>query len=136
MKKEFYGYEGQERLSSEPEEVVTDLVTGEKDYQDYPIKVYVFKPMVVIDNDWEYAKSILGDLLENLDDEYGDPDGDSTEPTDKMEKASLELAKVMREEYTSWMCEATGEVLEFSRKEAREIVGGLQEESEESDGDI
>ena len=119
----YYGQEEQEILSSEPEDVVIDLITREKDYKGYPIKIYVFKQMEPFKDDEYYAKSILDDLLEDLDDEYGDPDGDNTEPTDNMKKASLSLAKVMKEEYRSWMCEPTGEVLEFSKKDAIRIAG-------------
>ncbi len=123
MKKEYYGYEGQERLVDDPADVVDNLVTGEEDYQDYPIKVHVFRPMEAIGSPTDYAIRILEELLETLDDEYGDPDGDNTKPTKKMREASLELAKVMKEEYVSWMCEPTGEVLEFSKEDALKIVG-------------
>ncbi len=123
MKKEFYGYDGQERLVDDPAEVVVALIEGERDYQGFPIKVHVFRPMDPFSDIEKYSKWILDDILETLDDEYGDPDGDHTEATEKMKGAMMELAKVMKAEYKPWMCEPTGEVLEFSRKEAHEIVG-------------
>ena len=120
---EFYGYDGQERLSSEPEDVVIDLITGEEDYQGYPIKVHVFKPIEIIKDVESYVESMLDTLLENLDEEYGDPDNDYTEPTEKIKKSALDLARTIKEEYVSWMCEPTGEVLEFSKEDALKIVG-------------
>ena len=47
----------------------------------------------------------LEPLLECLDEEHGDPDGDSTEPTERMKAAEAEFHKVVLEEYESWACE-------------------------------
>ena len=117
---EFYGYEGQERLSSSIEDVIEYFLEDEE-YSDFPIKVYVFKPMDAVGDIENYSKDILEDILLSLDEDYGDPCGNYTEPTDAMEKASLELAKIIAKEYNVWSCEETGEVLEFSETEARKI---------------
>ncbi len=126
MGKEFYGYDGQERLVNDPAEVVIDLVTGKEDYQGFPIKVHVFRPMNAIVDVEYYSTNITDRLLEDLDEEYGDPDGDYTQATDNMAAAARALAKVIKEEYQPWMCEPTGEVLEFSKEEALKIVGDPQ----------
>ncbi len=119
----YYGYEGQERLYSEPEEVIEYLLEGEEDYQNFPIEVYVFKPMIPFSDNREYAKNFIEDLLENLDDVYGDPEGDPTEATENIIIAATKLAKVIAEEYKSWMCEPTGEILKYSKPEAYNMIG-------------
>lgn len=50
------------------------------------------------------ADSILERVLENLDDEYGDPD-DRTTPTPAMKKAAKAFVAVIRDEYKVWSCE-------------------------------
>lgn len=131
MSKEFYGYKGQESLYSDPEEVVMDLMENE-DYSDFPIKVYVFKPMSITSNVEKFSKYILEDIIENLDDHYGDPDGGTTEPTDRMKKASLELANAIVDDYQSWACEPTGEVIEYSKEAAELICSGYMLEQSEN----
>ena len=120
---QYYGYDGQERLDTDPEDVIIYLLEGEEDYQDFPIKVYVFKPMNASKDIKRLSENLLRDLLENIDEDYSDPDGDYTKPTDAMLKAVDVFAKVVKDEYTPWMCEQTGEVLEFSKEEAFKIVG-------------
>lgn len=46
----------------------------------------------------------LNDILEGLDEEYGNPEGDYTKPTDAMKKAQEVFLKVVAEEYSSWAC--------------------------------
>ena len=121
MIEKHYGHEGQERLSSSAEDVVLQLLEDEN-YADFPIEVFVYKPMDAVGDIEKYSKSILEDLLENLDENYGDPDGDLTEPTDNMKKASLELAKTIAREYNVWSCEKTDETINFTEAEARKIV--------------
>lgn len=53
-------------------------------------------------------RRLLADLLDQLDEEYGDPDGDgdSSKPTPAMVAAAEELAAVIRREYQPCLCEA------------------------------
>ena len=118
---EFYGYDGQERLSRDAEDVVRDLME-DAEYSNFPIKVHVFESQEPFKNSEKFANSILEDILENLDENYGDPDSNGTEPTENMKKASLELTKVLTKEYHVWMCEPTGKILEFSEDEVRKIA--------------
>lgn len=120
MMVEYYGCKDQERLDSSPDEVVERLMQDE-DYSEFPIKVYVFRPMDIAKDENSLSKDILEDIIERLDEEYGDPDGDYTEPTEDMKKASLELAKVILRDYKSWMCEETGEILEYSKEQAKKV---------------
>jgi len=54
---------------------------------------------VLSDND------TLEHTLEYLDEEFGDPDGDRTKPTEKMREAERAYHAVILAEYESWMCE-------------------------------
>ena len=118
--REYYGDKGQERLDTDPEDTVRSI-TEDEGYDDFPVKVYVFEPMDAIGEVDVYAKRILEDILENLDEDYGDPDGDIFEPTQKMKDAALKLAIVMKQEYVNFICELTGEILEYSKKETEEM---------------
>lgn len=48
---------------------------------------------------------ILESLLEQLDDEYGNPD-EGTDPTPAMKAAAEAFAEAIRREYVVWTCEA------------------------------
>lgn len=121
----FYGYKDQEQLSRDPEDVVIYMMeNGEyEDYANFPIKVYEFESISIAKNEETFARDILEDLLERLDNNYGDPDSNGTKPTEDMKRASLELAKVMLKDYQSWTCEETGKVIEFSKEQAEKICG-------------
>ena len=49
--------------------------------------------------------SPLDYVLEYLDEELGDPDGNLVTPTERMKKAEQEFIKVILEEYEPWACE-------------------------------
>lgn len=51
------------------------------------------------------SESALEDLLERLDEDYGDPDGDPTDPTEKMQQAEAAFIRVVLDEYVPWSCE-------------------------------
>ena len=122
MNEELYGYDGQEILNTSVEDVLLYLMEDD-DYTNFPIKVYVFRRQTPFENLDEFSNSILEDILEHLDERYADPDGDYTEPTEKMIKASIEFSKVISEEYIPYACERTGEVLEFTKEEAKKTIG-------------
>ncbi len=121
----YYGIGGQERLSSEPENVVLELMENmDKDeYPTFPIMVHVWEQMTPFKDLEKFSNSILEDIFENLDENYGDPDNYGTEQTDTMKKASLEFTKVLANEYHVWMCDPTGEILKYSKEEAMKIAG-------------
>lgn len=50
-------------------------------------------------------EQILEDIIERLDEEYGDPDGNFDTPiSDDMKKAAQYLAAVVERDYESWAC--------------------------------
>jgi len=51
------------------------------------------------------AFSVLERLIEDLDEEYSNPEGNGTVYTDKMKVAAKEFVDVILDEYTSWACE-------------------------------
>lgn len=63
---------------------------------------------------WGYARMevkvdvdrLLESVIEPLDEELGDPDGDYTEPTAAMLEAAKAFAKVVEKEYVQWACES------------------------------
>lgn len=116
---ELYGYKEQERLDTDIEDTVRRVI--EDGCTEFPIEINVFKNMNITEDVNVFAKNILENLLEDLDEEYSDPDGDYTVPSEEMKKASLAFAKVMVKEYHVWMCEPTGEVIKYSEDEALNI---------------
>jgi hypothetical protein len=60
-----------------------------------------------------YARMLVGtaymhpleDILDTLDEEFGNPYGDLSEPTPKMKQAEAAFLKVIEEEYVPWACE-------------------------------
>ena len=122
MKQLFYGLEDQERLNYDPEESIVDMFDcvslEDVEKYDFPISINVFEPIDYTLN----AEDILESILENLDDNYGEPDGDYTKPTEKMKIAAETLARTIKEEYISWQCEKTGETIKYSKEEVMEIL--------------
>ncbi|MEE9365868.1 MAG: hypothetical protein V3W44_04185 [Dehalococcoidales bacterium] len=51
-----------------------------------------------------WSDHVLEHLLEDLDDNYGDPEG-SIETTDNMKKAATVFVQAVLDEYTVWQCE-------------------------------
>ena len=48
---------------------------------------------------------IVDNILEGLDETYGDMDGDYTDATEKMKEAAEVFCKVVLSEYSAWACE-------------------------------
>lgn len=121
--KQYYGTKNQERLDNDPE----DSVNRYFDYMNiediklypYPFVVYSFTPAKVnIDED-----RILDYVLEGLDEEYSDPDGDYANKTEEMKTATSKFAQSMKQEYTPWLCSLTGEKISYSEVEVFKILG-------------
>ena len=56
----------------------------------------------------------LEHVLEWLDENFSDPDGSSTKPTQAMKDAEREFIRKVLAEYTVWQCEPTGEVVKVN----------------------
>lgn len=97
------------------EEYLDDLYpTPIKDLSDEVI-VSGFEPMEVPEE--KFAEFILEDLLERIDEEFGDPSGQYTNPTAKMVKSSRDFVKTVVEEFDIWACELSGEQITVNLKE-------------------
>lgn len=57
----------------------------------------------------EQCDRALEDLLEFLDEEYGNPNGEATKPTEAMKAAEREFIEKVLAEYEVWACEPSGE---------------------------
>lgn len=130
-----YGFEGDERLETDPDEVVQrymdSLAEPDESFErftvrvNWPLVVLVFRRMDVGRHADSIARNALDDALERLDEEYGDPDGTPSEPTEKMKSAAMAFAKDLLAEYVVWACEPTGETVEYTAEQARKIWEGL-----------
>jgi hypothetical protein len=83
---------------------------------DWPVELMVFRPMDVKRLARYVAERALEEVLEYLDEEHSNPDGDATEPTPAMKSAADVFAKAITDEYVSWACEPTGEVAKWTRE--------------------
>jgi hypothetical protein len=61
--------------------------------------------------------SVLDFVLENLDEEYGDPDGDQTERTLAMQTAEQAFINTILAEYEPWNCAPTGRTAQVAALE-------------------
>ena len=137
MKKDdiLYGLEGWETLEDDPDVVLERIFdevcveVGEPfdviaDRLDWPIQVFEYKRMGLPEG---LAEDITGDVLnkvlDDLDCDYGNPDEDSTKPTEAMREAALAFAKIVVAEYVPWTCEPTGEIDEYTREQAKGVFG-------------
>lgn len=119
-----YALDGDERLKySVAEALEFGLCEQNLDDIDYPILVHEYRRMKPSLN----ADRILEDVLDHLDENYCNPDGDSTEPTEEMKQAAKVFADSILSQYVSWSCECNGNVIEITRDKAIEILG-LREE--------
>jgi len=105
----FYAVGEKERLSATSiEEAVRDYIADTlPDKRAKTVMVQGYKPMIVSIGD-----SDLESLIERLDDEYADPDGDCHEITDPMREAWEAMSKVIISEYQAWAHEPDGEPVE------------------------
>lgn len=122
-----YGLEDDEFLEDDVDEVVRRVVADNIDSPEcieWPVKVLEFRRMKVSESHKKsLSKSVLDSVLESLDEDYADENGDYTKPTDPMQLAARKFVDEVVRHYTVWNCEPTGEVVEVTRERAKEIVG-------------
>jgi hypothetical protein len=133
---QFYGLDGWESLEPDLESALTRILedavavvdepfdVATKDFK-WPIKIDVYRLMKVDKHSKVLVDRVLEMTLEPLDEEYGDPGGDSTEPTPEMRAAAEAFVQVVLDQYTPWACETTGEVIEITREEAEKHYNAL-----------
>jgi hypothetical protein len=133
MAEEMYGHPGDEQLLVDDldeliERVLDDAVekVGESfdviaDRIVWPVKVNVYRRMVVSDKDKSHlAEVLLEDLLDRLDEEHGDPNGDGHSKSEpEMLAAARAFVDSVVSKYKVWACEPTGAVIEISREQAK-----------------
>ena len=80
-----------------------EMVLYDRDPSDWPETVTArgFKRGVVTYD----GETVLERMLEHLDEEYSDPDGDDTKPTEGMKRAADAFVSAVLAEYTPWACE-------------------------------
>jgi len=109
-----YGFEDTERLYSEVEDLIEDYVESSMGDATWPVTVYEFGPM-----EKPSAKLLAERVVEWLDEELGDPDGDGTEVTDPM----LAGMQALLDAYTPWACEKNGNSTTITKEQAEEMLG-------------
>ena len=103
---EFWGKEDDERLTyTEMDDAIESIIDGTDDIEDLPETIEVCGFARIEPSMKNGAEVALERLLENLDEEYSDPDGSYTDPTDKMIEASKEFVATVLDEYKVWACE-------------------------------
>ena len=132
-----YGWSDSEQLLSDPDQVVWDYIDNTKCdktwhewamHQQWPKRVSVFRRMDPKKHADKLAASVLEDLLERLDEEYSDPDGDYTKPTERMKVVARVFVDAVLNDYQAWACEPTGEVVEITWEDAWRVwkTGGVK----------
>lgn len=134
-----YGGRDQEQLDESIEDVVKSLMDGGWSYTggpesweefadqiSWPIEVLVYRRKALPGPE-AGAEAVLGYLLDLFDDEYGDPDGDNTDPTPGMKAAAETFVQAILSEYVPWQCEPTGEIIRVTREEAAAMLGEKEE---------
>lgn len=141
----YYGLKDWERLETDPDSVVERILedacheVGESfdaiaSRIEWPIRILVYKQQDIGgDTKAELiAIDALESTLESLDETYGDPEGEPTQATVAMEKAALAFGRAVVAEYEPWLCDPTGEVIEYTRERAEHEYGYLKDPRHES----
>lgn len=122
----FWGEIGDERLvHTSPDDAIESIIDSH-----HPATIDEIGDITV--HEFAPVKPQLGSvhepletLLERLDEEYGDPEGDGCEPTAAMLAAQKAFVDAVLAEYVPWACEPTGNkltvnALEWAREHAPE----------------
>ena len=121
--------DGAEELSHDELEGAVEYALDNIHPGPYPeeLEIFGFRRMKLGDNDIT-AEGVLQDILERLDEEYGDPNGDDpyAAVSAAMSNAAERFVKVFRAKYVPWSCETacrivikTAPYLESTTKEQR-----------------
>jgi len=104
----FYAVEEKERLTATDIEDAIAEYLEDIDPTDAPAIVMVqgYEPRSMQNYSFDM---FLEHILEGLDDEYGDPDGQYTEATEGMKAAAEVFKQAIIKDFYVWMCEKTGE---------------------------
>lgn len=86
----------------------------------WPIRVKVYKRMDLPSTE-RLAGWAIDAIFEGLDGEYANPYEDSSLTSEAIKAAALALGEAFRADYSQWACEVTGEVIEVTREQAKEL---------------
>ena len=102
----YYGVKDRERLTA-----ITPYEAIEQELDDLPrnewpitIEIHEYRPMKA----QLHADSLLERVLEDLDEEHGDWEGEAAGPTPKMREAAQVFADTVLAEYYVFQCESVG----------------------------
>lgn len=135
MAEELYGLHGDEDLNEDMDAIIERVLddacekVGESfdtiaDRIVWPLKIFVHHRTVISDKDKSYlSECLLEDLLDRLDEEHGDPNGDRTKCEPEMLAAARVFVDSVVSKYKVWACEPTGAVIEISREQAKAGYG-------------
>jgi len=104
-----------ERLQADtPDEAIEEFLDC-VDQEDWPENLMAvgYAPMSVSHHEPNPVR-VLDDVLERLDEDYADPDGDPTEPTEIMIAAAKAFCAEVRAHYVPFACQSTGEKVEVN----------------------
>lgn len=124
-----YGLEDDEHLSMSIKEVLDRVIDAHRCPEsetweraakrvEWPVSIHEFKRMTPSHTAEDIAERCILDVMDTLDAEYGDPDGDATEPTEAVKASALAFGKAVLADYVSWACEKTGKVIVVDMEEA------------------
>lgn len=101
----FWGFDNDEHLSCTDRDEAIDEYLDNCYPGPYPetLEVIGFVRRKADPDTWRLG--VLDRLLENLDEEYGDPDGGPTDPTPAMKEAEQTFVSAVLAEYEVWQCE-------------------------------
>lgn len=106
----FWAVGDRERINAEnSDEAFEEHLEDCGDVQPEKMTAREFRPMKV---DMPDPDDVLNNILEMLDEEHGDPDGDPYEATESMKSAAEILCRTVALEYVPWNCEPTGETVD------------------------
>lgn len=109
----FYSHDkGCEILTYETIDEAMEEYTQDVHTTDWPkeITIYRFERMPIPEKRKAYlSERAIESLIEKLDEEHGEPEGDGTEITNEMLAAAREFVDKVIAKYTVWGCEVAGE---------------------------
>ena len=103
-----YGPPEAEHLSAEDlETALADFFdeAGGPDGLPTTIEIHGYRRRDLVFRGWQEPKFLVDELLERLDEDYGNPD-ETTEATPFMVKAAEHFLECIKREYTVWACDA------------------------------
>jgi len=110
-----------ERVVDEACEVVGEGFVAIVARMKWPLRVVVYRRAKIVPDG--YVDGAVIEMLDALNEKYTCPDSEPTEATETMRAAAKTFIAAVLAEYVPWTCEPTGEVIEVTELQAREMLG-------------